>query len=450
MRRTIIHDAVVVNDGERFRGYVVIEDDKIAIVGSGEASADLIASCEVVEDAAGAYLLPGVIDDQVHFRDPGLTHKADIATESRAAVAGGVTSFMDMPNTNPQTVTIETVKAKQQRAAEVSVANYAFFIGATNDNIDQLLGCDYTEVPGVKLFLGSSTGNMLVDHEDMLDRIFTEVPALIAIHSEDEAIIRRNREEMVEKYGDDVPVAEHPNIRSSEACYVSTARAIERARRCGSRLHVLHVSTADELALFASEPIGQKKITAEVCVHHLWWTDKDYNRLGTRIKWNPAIKTESDRNALRQGILSGTIDIVATDHAPHLLSEKQGTALTAASGGPFVQYSLPAMMELADQGVFTLEMVVEKMSHAPAKLFGIENRGYIRPGYYADLTIVRPGEAYIVTDADVISRCGWTPLDGEMLHNRVVSTYVNGHRAYHDGVVDETICGKSLRFKRNL
>lgn len=450
MRRTIIHDAVVVNDGERFRGYVVIEDDKIAIVGSGEASADLIASCEVVEDAAGAYLLPGVIDDQVHFRDPGLTHKADIATESRAAVAGGVTSFMDMPNTNPQTVTIETVKAKQQRAAEVSVANYAFFIGATNDNIDQLLGCDYTEVPGVKLFLGSSTGNMLVDHEDMLDRIFTEVPALIAIHSEDEAIIRRNRDAMVAKYGDDVPVAEHPNIRSSEACYVSTARAIERARRCGSRLHVLHVSTADELALFASEPIGQKKITAEVCVHHLWWTDKDYNRLGTRIKWNPAIKTESDRNALRQGILSGTIDIVATDHAPHLLSEKQGTALTAASGGPFVQYSLPAMMELADQGVFTLEMVVEKMSHAPAKLFGIENRGYIRPGYYADLTIVRPGEAYIVTDADVISRCGWTPLDGEMLHNRVVSTYVNGHRAYHDGVVDETICGKSLRFKRNL
>lgn len=450
MRRTIIHNAVVVNDGERFRGYVVIEDAKIAIVGSGDASDDLIASCEVVEDAAGAYLLPGVIDDQVHFRDPGLTHKADIATESRAAVAGGVTSFMDMPNTNPQTVTIEAVKAKQQRAAEVSVANYAFFIGATNDNIDQLLECDYTEVPGVKLFLGSSTGNMLVDHEDMLDRIFTEVPALIAIHSEDEAIIRHNRDTMVAKYGDDVPVAEHPNIRSSEACYVSTARAIERARRCGSRLHVLHVSTADELALFVSEPIGQKKITAEVCVHHLWWTDKDYNRLGTRIKWNPAIKTESDRNALRQGLLSGTIDIVATDHAPHLLSEKQGTALTAASGGPFVQYSLPAMMELADQGVFTLEMVVEKMSHAPARLFGIENRGYIRSGYYADLTIVRPGEAYIVTDADVISRCGWTPLDGEMLHNRVVSTYVNGHRAYHDGVVDETICGKSLRFKSNL
>ncbi len=446
MRRTIIHNAVVVNDGERFRGYVVIEDDKIAAVEHGDAPEEVIASCDVVEDTAGAYLLPGVIDDQVHFRDPGLTHKADIATESRAAVAGGVTSFMDMPNTNPQTVTIDAVKAKQQRASEVSVANYAFFIGATNDNIDQLLACDYTEVPGVKLFLGSSTGNMLVDHEVMLDRIFTEVPAMIAVHSEDEAIIRRNREAMIAKYGDEVPVAEHPAIRSSEACYVSTARAVERARRCGSRLHVLHVSTADELALFTTEAIDKKKITAEVCVHHLWWTDDDYDRLGTRIKWNPSIKTESDRNALRQGLIDGTIDIVATDHAPHLLSEKQGTALTAASGGPFVQYSLPAMMELADQGVFTLEMVVEKMSHAPARLFGIENRGYIRPGYYADLAVVRPGDAYTVTDADVISRCAWTPLDGTTLHNRVVSTYVNGHRAYHNGVVDEAICGKLLKF----
>lgn len=448
MRRIIIHNAVIVNENERFHGYVIVEDDKIAAVERGMASDAVISSCDDVEDAGGAYLLPGVIDDQVHFRDPGLTHKADIATESRAAVAGGVTSFMDMPNTNPQTVTIEALKAKQKRASEVSVANYAFFIGATNDNIDQLLACDYTEVPGVKLFLGSSTGNMLVDCEEMLDRIFTEVPAMIAVHSEDEAIIRRNREAMTAKYGDEVPVAEHPAIRSSEACYVSTARAVERAGRCGTRLHVLHVSAADELALFTSEPSDKKKITAEVCVHHLWWTDKDYPRLGTRIKWNPAIKTERDRDALRRGLIDGTIDVVATDHAPHLLSEKQGTALTAASGGPFVQYSLPAMMELADQGVFTLEMVVEKMSHAPARLFGIENRGCIRPGYYADLVVVRPGDAYTVTDADVISRCGWTPLDGTTLHNRVVSTYVNGHRAYHNGIVDELICGKLLKFNK--
>ena len=450
MSKTIIYNAVIVNEGERFDGYVIIDGDKISAVERGQASADVIESCDTAEDAQGAYLLPGVIDDQVHFRDPGLTHKADIATESRAAVAGGVTSFMDMPNTIPQTVTIAAVKDKQTRAAEVSVANYAFFIGATNDNIDELLAYDCSEVPGVKLFLGSSTGNMLVDNEKMLDRIFSEVPALIAVHSEDEAVIRRNKEAMIAKYGDEVPVSEHPTIRSNEACYVSTARAVERAKRCGSRLHVLHVSTADELALFSSDPLEQKKITAEVCVHHLWWTDKDYPRLGTRIKWNPAIKSESDRDALRCGLVDGTLDIVATDHAPHLLSEKQGTALTAASGGPFVQFSLPTMMELADQGVLTLEMVVEKMAHAPAKLFGVEKRGYIRPGYYADIAIVCPGEAYTVTDADVVSRCGWTPLDGTVLHNRVVSTYVNGHRAYHDGCVDETICSRPLKFDNHL
>lgn len=448
MSRILIHNAIIVNENRRFRGFVVIDGDKISAVSQGDASSDLIASCDMVEDASGAYLLPGAIDDQVHFRDPGLTHKADMATESRAAVAGGVTSFMDMPNTKPQTVTLDALKSKQNRAAEVSVANYAFFIGATNDNIDVLLKCDYSEVPGVKLFLGSSTGNMLVDQESTLDRIFTEVPALIAIHSEDEAIIRRNREAAVEKYGDDVPVDAHPEIRSNEACYVSTARAVARAERCGSRLHVLHVSTAEELALFTKAPIENKKITAEVCVHHLWWTDKDYPRLGTRIKWNPAIKSEADRDALCRGLRDGLIDIVATDHAPHLLAEKQGTALTAASGGPFVQYSLPAMMELADQGVFTLEMVVEKMAHAPARLFRIENRGFIRPGYYADLTIVRPHDEYVVSDADVVSRCGWTPLDGTTLHNRVISTYVNGHRAYHNGEICNQPNGMPLKFEK--
>jgi len=449
MSRILIHNAIIVNENKRYRGFVVIDGDRISAVSKGDASADLIASCDTIEDASGAYLLPGVIDDQVHFRDPGLTHKADMASESRAAVAGGVTSFMDMPNTKPQTVTLEALKSKQNRAAEVSVANYAFFVGATNDNIDVLLQCDYSEVPGVKLFLGSSTGNMLVDQESTLDKIFTEVPALIAIHSEDEDIIRRNREVAVEKYGENVPIEAHPMIRSNEACYVSTVRAVERALRCGTRLHVLHVSTAEELALFSKTTIENKKITAEVCVHHLWWTDKDYPHLGSRIKWNPAIKSEADRDALQRGLRDGLIDVVATDHAPHLLSEKQGSALKAASGGPFIQYSLPAMMELADRGVFTLEMVVEKMAHAPAQLFGIEKRGFIRPGYYADLTIVKPHDEYIVTDADVLSRCAWTPLNGTTLHNRVISTYVNGHRAYHNGKVSERICGMPLKF-RNL
>ena len=446
MNDTIIYNALLINEGEKFKGYVVTDGPVIARVGRGAASADLIAACREAIDARGSYLLPGVIDDQVHFRDPGLVHKGDIATESIAAVAGGVTSFMDMPNTKPPTVTQKALREKLQHASEVSAANYSFFIGATNDNMRELLECDYKITPGVKLFLGSSTGNMLVDEESTLDRIFSEVPAIIAVHSEDEATIRANRQRYESECGGSVPVEMHPLIRSREACVLSTRRAIERAERCNTRLHVLHVSTADEVAMFSDAPLPEKRITAEVCVHHLWFCDEDYARLGSRIKMNPAVKSRADRDALRQGLRDGRIDIVATDHAPHLPAEKEGDALTAASGAPMVQFSLPVMLELADMGVFTHQLVVDKMCHAPARLYDIMGRGFIREGYMADLVLVKPGEAYTVTDDMVLSRCGWTPLAGTTLHNRVTDTWVNGHRACRDGKVDDTVRGTELRY----
>ena len=442
----LLYNAVIVNEGSSHKGYVVINDDKIAVVGEGDAPAELIASVDNAEDLEGNYLMPGVIDDQVHFRDPGLTHKADIETESAAAVAGGVTSFMDMPNTIPQTTTLEALEAKHQRAQEVSLANYSFFIGATNDNIDTLLSCDYSLIPGVKLFLGASTGNMLVDNNTALQRIFSEVPALIAIHSEDENIIRQNKEKAQAQWGDDVPVEQHPIIRSTEACYQSTKRAVELATKYNARLHILHISTEAELEFLTSAPVEQKRITAEVCAHHLWWSDEDYSRLGTRIKWNPAIKTAQDRQALCQALADGRIDIVATDHAPHLLSEKEGGALKAASGGPLIQFSLLMMLELANRKLFTIEQVVDKMCHVPAQLYNIEKRGFIREGYYADLAVVKPNEEYPISDKDVLSRCAWTPLAGETLHNKVVSTYVNGNRVYHNGVIDNSVKGKALRY----
>lgn len=410
MHDTLLYNALVVNECRKAIGYVVIDGEFILAVGEGEPPVAIAEACREKIDLGGAMLLPGVIDDQVHFRDPGLTHKADLSTESRAAVAGGVTSYMDMPNTKPPTVTVEAVADKLRHASDVSLANYSFFIGATNDNIDQLLLCDYSRVPGVKLFLGSSTYNMLVDEEEALTRIFRDVPALVAIHSEDEATIRANRERYVAAHGEDLPVSYHPLIRSHEACMISTKRAIARAERYGTRLHVLHVSTAYEVAMFSDEPLSRKRITSEVCVHHLWYTDADYSTLGTRVKMNPAVKTAADRDALRRGLLDGRIDIVATDHAPHLLSEKEGNALTAASGAPMVQFSLPVMLELADRGVFTTELVVEKMCHAPAELYHIDRRGYIRAGYYADLAVVSPDTPYIVADDMVLSRCGWTPL----------------------------------------
>ncbi|MBD5267543.1 MAG: dihydroorotase [Bacteroides sp.] len=443
----ILFNGIIINEKRSFRGYVAVDGDRITEVGEGDPAEAMLDATRRI-DAEGAYIIPGVIDDQVHFRDPGLTHKGDIFTESRAAAAGGVTSFMDMPNTKPPTVTVADAEWKLNHAAAQSAVNYSFFIGATNDNIDELLKCDYSRVPGVKLFLGSSTGNMLVDNETALNRIFSEVPAIIAIHSEDEATIKANRQRLTDELGEDIPVKFHPEIRSREACVISTRRAIDRAKKFGSRLHVLHVSTAEEVEMFSAEPLDKKLITSEVCAHHLWFSDADYETLGTRVKMNPAVKTDADRDALRKGLRDGRLDIVATDHAPHLLSEKEGNALTAASGAPMVQFSLPVMLELADRGVFTREMVIEKMCHAPADLYSIDRRGYLREGYYADIAIVKPDSPYKVTDDMALSRCGWTPLDGTTLHNRVIMTLVNGREVYSNGAVNPDVRGKELAYNR--
>lgn len=444
MAKKIIYNGDIINEGKKFRGYVVMKDELIDAVAEGQPSPELLAECDERNDVDGAYVMPGVIDDQVHFRDPGLTHKADIATESAAAVAGGVTSYMDMPNTVPPTVTLEALEAKNKRASEVSVANYGFFIGATNDNLSTLLAVDYAYTPGVKLFLGASTGNMLVNDKDALKGIFSEVPALVAIHSEDEMLIRRNREYYVKKFGEDLPVTYHPLIRSMEVCYKSTAKAVEMAEKYGTRLHVLHVSTAKETELFSNAPIEEKRITSEVCVHHLWFTDEDYARYGNLIKWNPAIKTWDDRQALRTALAQNYIDIVATDHAPHLLSEKQGSCLKAVSGGPLVQHSLGAMFELASQKVFDETLVVEKMCHAPARLYGIDRRGYLRPGYYADVVVLDKNIPFTVRTENILSKCGWSPFEGVTFSHSVRQTYVNGALAYDQGFVNRAVRGRRL------
>ena len=443
-----IHNARIVNLGREYTGYVAIDGEFIHAMGDGAAPEALLAASQEVIDAAGMLLIPGCIDDHVHFREPGLTHKADIASESRAAVAGGVTSYMDMPNTKPLTITAEALEEKFDIAARSSVANYSFFIGATNDNIDTLLSIDNKRVAGVKLFLGSSTGNMLVDESDVLHRLFRECRTLISVHSEDEAIIRERRAFYTGRFGEDLSVFYHPLIRSAEACYVCTERAVELARRYGTRLHVAHISTARELELFWAEPLLDKRITAEACVHHLWFTDNDYASLGTRIKCNPAIKTTADRNALRDAVNNGAIDLIATDHAPHLLSEKQGGALTAASGSPYVQFSLIMMLELVRQGVFSTVTVVEKMCHAPAMLYNIDRRGILRPGYYADMVLIDTNTRHTVTKEDVLSKCGWSPLEGTTFHSRVFKTFVNGKCIYSDGVVADNLASHPLKFNR--
>ena len=443
-----IHNARIVNLGREYTGYVAIDGEFIHAMGDGAAPEALLAASQKVIDAAGMLLIPGCIDDHVHFREPGLTHKADIASESRAAVAGGVTSYMDMPNTKPLTITAEALEEKFDIAARSSVANYSFFIGATNDNIDTLLSIDNKRVAGVKLFLGSSTGNMLVDESDVLHRLFRECRTLISVHSEDEAIICSRRAFYTGRFGEDLSVFYHPLIRSAEACYVCTERAVELARRYGTRLHVAHISTARELELFWAEPLLDKRITAEACVHHLWFTDNDYASLGTRIKCNPAIKTTADRNALRDAVNNGAIDLIATDHAPHLLSEKQGGALTAASGSPYVQFSLIMMLELVRQGVFSTVTVVEKMCHAPAMLYNIDRRGILRPGYYADIVLIDTNTRHTVTKEDVLSKCGWSPLEGTTFHSRVVKTFVNGKCIYSDGVVADNLASHPLKFNR--
>ena len=395
MNKILIKNARIVNEGRMFKGSVLIDGDKIAEVFE-EVVPETASNVQVI-DAEGKLLLPGAIDDQVHFREPGLTHKGDIASESRAAVAGGVTSFMDMPNTKPQTTTIADLEWKLQRGAETSAANYSFFFGGTNDNMDEIRKLDRSRVPGLKLFLGSSTGNMLVDKKESLERIFGEADMLIAIHAEKEEVIKRNIAYYTGLYGEDLDISFHSKIRSEEACYASSSEAVELATRLNSRLHILHLSTAKELTLLSNEiPLSEKKITGEVCVHHLWFHDGDYAKFGNRIKWNPSIKTLEDRVALRNAVNDNTIDIVATDHAPHLLSEKEGSCLKAASGGPLVQHSLVAMLEMVVEVASRMKKVVEKMAHMPADLFHIDRRGYIRPGYYADLVLVDPEKNWTV------------------------------------------------------
>ena len=433
----LIKDATIINNGESQKGSLLINGDRIERVAYGDCPQELTELANEVIDAKGLWLIPGAIDDQVHFREPGLTHKADIASESRAAVAGGITSFMDMPNTNPQTTTIENINWKFDRAAETSLANYSFYIGATNNNIDELLKADFSRICGVKLFLGSSTGNMLVNENSTLNRIFSEVDAIIAIHSEAEEVIKRNREFYVGKYGEDLPVKFHPLIRDAEACYASTAKAVELATRHNARLHVLHISTAKELTLLEDKPLREKRITSEVCTHHLYFDDRDYKKYGNLIKWNPSIKSQADRDALRDGFNRNLIDIVATDHAPHLPSEKEGNCLKAASGGPLIQFTLLVLFEMAKAGIFKVETIVEKSAHAPALLYGIKERGYIKEGYFADLVLVNPNRPYTVDSSNILSKCGWSPFMGHTFPCSIEKTFVNGALVYNNGTIIE-------------
>ncbi len=447
MNKKWIKNAHIINEGRSFEGAVLIEGDKIAAVYEGNGQNNMPDSQAEIIDAAGKWLLPGCIDDQVHFREPGLTYKADIYSESRAAVAGGVTSFMDMPNTKPQTTTLDNLEWKFNRAAQTSAANYSFFFGGTNDNMAEIRKLDKHRVPGLKLFLGSSTGNMLVDKKEALERIFGESDMLIAVHAEKEEIIKRNIAYYTRLYGEDLDISFHSKIRSEEACYASSSEAVELATRLGTRLHILHLSTAKETTLLENSlPVRQKKITGEVCVHHLWFHDGDYARLGNLIKWNPSIKTLADREALRAALNADRIDIVATDHAPHLLAEKQGSCLKAASGGPLVQHSLVLMLEMAKQGIFTYEKVVEKMAHTPADLFHVDRRGYIRPGYYADLVLVDPRKSWTVSKENILSKCGWSPFEGETFHHSVDTTFVNGKVVYRHGRIMEDAHGQELYF----
>lgn len=443
----LIRNATIINEGGSYIGSVLIKNDRIEKIYTNQIPEEICNKSQIIE-GKDLYLIPGVIDDQVHFREPGLTHKGDIQSESRAAIAGGVTSYMEMPNTNPQTITIDAWKQKNELAHGRSFANYAFYLGATNDNLAELKKADFKNLCGIKIFMGASTGNMLVDNKKALQAIFAEVDMLIATHCEKESVIRKNIETYTKDFGEDIPIKYHPLIRSAEACYESSAEAIELADRYGSRLHVLHLSTGQEMRLFDSKPLSEKKITGEACVHHLWFTDDDYERLGSHIKWNPAIKTERDRYELRKALLENKLDVVATDHAPHTLKEKEGGALTAASGGPLVQHSLQMMMQLASQNVFSKEQVVEKMCHAPAKLFGVKERGFIREGYFADLVLLNPNKPYTITTDNIISKCGWSPLEGETFSSSIEMTILNGEIVFQDGMVVEKPFGQVLEFVR--
>jgi len=446
----LIVNAVIVNEGRVFKGAVSITGDRISgIYEEALNHQPPIASNTQVIDAKGKYLLPGVIDDQVHFRDPGLTAKGDIQTESRAAVAGGVTSFMDMPNTNPQTLTQQLLAEKYQLGAQKSIANYSFYMGASNDNLDEVLKTNPKNVCGIKVFMGASTGNMLVDNPDVLAAIFEKAPLLVATHCEDEPTIQANTAFFKQKYGEDIPVEAHPLIRNVEACYKSSALAISLARQYNTRLHVLHLSTGHEMVLFDNDiPLEKKRITAEVCVHHLWFSDEDYERRGMFIKWNPAIKTTLDREILFESLLDDTIDVIATDHAPHTLAEKNNTYFKAPSGGPLVQHSLVAMLEMSHQGKISIEKVVEKMCHAPAVCFQVAERGFIREGYKADLVLVDGNAPWTVSSENILYKCGWSPMEGFVFPASIQNTFVNGNMVYGNGQWDESLQGKRLFFNR--
>ncbi len=444
--KQLIKNATIVNEGRTFIGSVLIEGELIKTIYEADQCIELPESCIEI-DATGFFLFPGIIDDQVHFRDPGLTHKGDLYTESKASVAGGITSFFEMPNTSPQATTIEILEEKYTLASQKSLANYSFLMGVTNDNMDELKKLDANKVPAVKMFMGSSTGNMLVDNQKTLQRVFSEIPLLIVTHCEDEVIIQQNIKHFKALLGEDIPIKYHPLIRSAEACYKSSAYAVDLAIKYNSRLHVFHLSTAKEMSLFTNNiPITEKRITSEVCIHHLWFSEADYAKYGNRIKWNPAIKTESDRMALIDAVNSNKIDIIATDHAPHLWSEKLGSCLNAASGGPLVQHSLVAMLQLARMGFFSIEKIIEKMCHAPAELYRIQNRGYIRPGYFADLVMVDPNRPWSVSKENILYKCGWSPFEEISFDASILQTWVNGQIVYDNGQFDENVRGKRLLF----
>lgn len=444
--KTLIHNALIINEGESYTGAILINGVFIEKIYKGTVEIDSEDTLKI--DAKGQWLIPGVIDDQVHFREPGLTHKGNIASESRAAVAGGTTSFMDMPNVNPQTTTQVELQNKFKIGAESSLANYSFYFGATNDNLDEILKTDPKTTCGIKVFMGSSTGNMLVNKKEALESIFKNAPTLVATHCEDEETIIKNTAKFKEQYGDAVPMAMHPLIRSEEACYLSSSFAVNLAKKHNTRLHVLHLSTAKELELFEDVSIGHTNITAEVCVHHLWFSDEDYKTKGSRIKWNPAVKTMKDRDALLKAVSGNRLAVIATDHAPHIEAEKDGTYFKSASGGPMVQHSLVTMLELALQDKITKEKVIEKMCHAPADLFQIDKRGYLREGYYADIVLINPKQEWTVDKSNILYKCGWSPLEGQKFSHKVSQTFVNGNLIFDHGIFNEDIKGQSLIFNR--
>jgi dihydroorotase len=444
-KSTLIKNAKIVNENNTFLGDVLIENEIIIKISSEIKASENV---EVI-DAEGQFLIPGFIDDQVHFREPGLTHKANIASESRAAVAGGITTFIEMPNTVPQATTQDLLEDKFIIAAHDSYANYSFMFGGTNDNLEELLKTDPKKVAGIKLFLGSSTGDMLVDNEEILEKIFSSTKMIISVHCEDEATIRKNTKIFTDKYGDDIPLKYHPIIRSEEACYLSSSKAIELAKKTGARLHVFHLSTAKETKLFRNDiPLKEKQITAEVCIHHLWFSDKDYAEKGTHIKWNPAVKTEADRQGLWEALLDDRIDVLATDHAPHTLDEKNNVYTKAPSGGPLVQHAIPAILEKVKEGVISIEKAVEKMSHNPAILFQIEKRGFIKEGYFADLVLIDTNKPQTVSKDNILYKCGWSPFEGTTFSSTITHTFVNGNLIYKNGVFNDEIKGKRITFNR--